>query len=134
MEFAQSISPLSCCSKCRQSPLLELRHDLLSSHLVDLCFLFARHAIFLQLCLAYKSHLWLDNQSLTEFQNETQRSTLRHSFTMHVEISTLFPLSLSAFQISRHFLGFLKSSNLRLFYSVVERPPNCAPSTSEAAL
>ena len=57
MEFSKSVPSLSLRPKSGQAALLELSHDLVPSHLVDLLLFLARHAILLDLCLAYSQQL-----------------------------------------------------------------------------
>ena len=53
MEFAEAVSALSRRAERRQSPLLQLSHDRLGSHLIDLLLLLAHHAFFVELGLSY---------------------------------------------------------------------------------
>ena len=53
MEFSQTVSSLSCSAKGGQPTLLQLSHDCLAGHLVNLLLLFALYAMLLHLSFTY---------------------------------------------------------------------------------
>ena len=52
MELAEAVPALQGCAERGQVALLQLSHDLLASHLLNLLLFFAHHAISLTLSLA----------------------------------------------------------------------------------